>query len=539
MNKRGMGGESRWTGGSSKVGYEVVVRGLADAVMLNVAMVVGIATSVLFASARSEASATDAFLSALAAYGRWGWLGTAIALGVFYASGFYTRGRGYSSRYKALIVLQAIAVTFLIFGSLSFLLPEFVILPRAALISGALTAGALIGGSRIWSAIWRRVSVSETTKAVSNAPKDRAESVLVIGGAGYVGSALLRKLLDRGYRVRLLDMFMYGNEPIQDMVGHRNLEIVQADFRQVDKIVEAVQGMDAVIHIGAIVGDPACALDEDFTIEVNLTATRMIADVAKAHGIGRFIFASTCSVYGASDEYLDERSSLNPVSLYARSKIASERVLLRMANDQFQPTILRFGTVYGLSGRTRFDLVVNLLTAKAVVDSKITVFGADQWRPFVHVEDTALAVVRVLEAPLAAVGSEIFNVGSDSQNKTLGQIGEMIRAQVPTAELIASGTDGDRRNYRVDFSKIKNRVGFTPEWTLEKGVAQVVEAFRTGKVTDYHEARYSNVKFLTEEAGQKLVRTQTEWLRALIEDATPTDAVRDDKSSSNGHAILK
>jgi nucleoside-diphosphate-sugar epimerase len=534
-----MRSESRWTGDSSKLGYEVFVRAIADAVMLNGAMVVGIAASVLFAAGRTEETATGAFTNALAAYGRWGWLGTILALGVFYASGFYTRGRGYSSRYKALIVLQAVAVTFLIFGSLSFLLPEFVVLPRAALITGALTAAALIGGSRIWSAIWRRVSYTENTTVVANTPKDRAESVLVIGGAGYVGSALLRKLLDRGYRVRLLDMFMYGNEPIQDMVGHRNLEIVQADFRQVDKIVEAVQGMDAVIHIGAIVGDPACALDEDFTIEVNLTATRMIADVAKAHGINRFIFASTCSVYGASDEYLDERSSLNPVSLYARSKIASERVLLRMANEHFQPTILRFGTVYGLSGRTRFDLVVNLLTAKAVVDSKITVFGADQWRPFVHVEDTALAVVRVLEAPLAAVGSEIFNVGSDAQNKTLGQIGEMIRAQVPTAELIASGTDGDRRNYRVDFSKLKNRVGFAPEWTLEKGVAQVVEAFRSGKVTDYHEARYSNVKFLTEEAGQKLVRTQTEWLRALIEDATPTDVVRDDKPSSNGHVILK
>lgn len=539
MNKRGMRGESRWTGDSSKLGYEVVVRALADALMLNTAMIVGIATSILFASARTEADATGAFLGALGAYGRWGWLGTIVALGVFYASGFYTRGRGYSSRYKALIVLQAIAITFLIFGSLSFLLPEFVVLPRAALVAGALTAAGLIGGSRIWSAIWRRISYSENGNSAPSAPKDRAESVLVIGGAGYVGSALLRKLLDRGYRVRLLDMFMYGNEPIADMVGHRNLEIVQADFRQVDKIVEAVQGMDAVIHIGAIVGDPACALDEDFTIEVNLTATRMIADVAKAHGIGRFIFASTCSVYGASDEVLDERSSLNPVSLYARSKIASERVLLRMANDQFQPTILRFGTVYGLSGRTRFDLVVNLLTAKAVVDSKITVFGADQWRPFVHVEDTALAVVRVLEAPLAAVGSEIFNVGSDSQNKTLGQIGEMIRAQVPTAELIASGTDGDRRNYRVDFSKLKNRVGFAPEWTLEKGVTQVVEAFRSGKVTDYHEARYSNVKFLTEEAGQKLVRTQNEWLRALIEDSTPTNSFNDDKPSSNGHAILK
>jgi len=522
LEKSGSKSNGQRSGRSLAPGYEVVVRAVADALMLNIAMVSAIAFSVLFAAnaQSSRVDASGAFGNAVAAYTKWGWLGTAIAFGVFYASGFYTRGRGYRGRYKALIVLQAVAVTFLIFGSLSFLLPNFVVVPRSALLIGALVAATLMCGSRIWSALWKRIAFTESTQLAASTG-DKPKNVLVVGGAGYVGSALLRKLLDRGYQVRLLDMFMYGKEPIEDMIGHRNLEIVQADFRQVDKVVEAMQGIDSVIHIGAIVGDPACALDEEFTIEVNLTATRMIAEVAKAQGIRRFIFASTCSVYGASDECLDERSALNPVSLYARSKIASERVLQKITSDEFRPTILRFGTVYGLSGRTRFDLVVNLLTAKAVVDSKITVFGADQWRPFVHVEDTALAVVKVLEAPLAAVGGEIFNVGSDAQNKTLGQIGEMIRAQVPTAELIASGTDGDRRNYRVDFSKIRNRVGFAPEWTLEKGVSQVIDAFRTGKVTNYQEARYSNVKFLTEEAGQKLVRTTNDWLRALIEEPAP------------------
>src|SRR4029079_6285270 len=227
-----------------------------------------------------------------------------------------------------------------------------------------------------------------------------------------------------------LDLLIYGTEPIEDSVAHPNLEIMKADFRQVDKVVQAMRNIDAVIHLGAIVGDPACALDEELTIEVNLMATRMIAEVAKGDGVSRVICASTCSVYGANDAMLDERSALNPVSIYARSKIASERVLMSMASCVFAPTLLRFGTIYGLSGRTRFDLVINLLTAKAMVEGKITVFGGDQWRPFVHVDDAALAVLMALEAPLSLVGNEVFNVGCDEQNYTIQQVGEMIKQLV-------------------------------------------------------------------------------------------------------------
>jgi nucleoside-diphosphate-sugar epimerase len=147
--------------------------------------------------------------------------------------------------------------------------------------------------------------------------KPTPRMVLVIGGAGYIGSALVPKLLARGHRVRVLDRLFYGLEPIREVINHPNLEIIKADFRQVDKLVECMQGVDAVIHLGAIVGDPACALDRNLTIEVNLMATRTIAEVAKGYGIGRFIFASTCSVYGAStdDQLLTEESALNPLSL--------------------------------------------------------------------------------------------------------------------------------------------------------------------------------------------------------------------------------
>jgi nucleoside-diphosphate-sugar epimerase len=162
---------------------------------------------------------------------------------------------------------------------------------------------------------------------------------------------------------------------------------------------------------------------------------------------------------------------------------------------------------------------VNLLTAKAIVDGKITVFGEDQWRPFVHVDDASLAVATALEAPLEVIGGQTFNVGADEGNYTLGQVGRLIQKFVPTAELIASGSDGDRRNYRVDFSKIRNLIGFKTQWTLEMGVKQVIEAFEAGKVTDYNAPQYSNVKLLSEEASSKGLQTEAQRLRNMVEEA--------------------
>jgi nucleoside-diphosphate-sugar epimerase len=441
-----------------------------------------------------------------------------ISLVVFATSGFYTHGRAYQGRYKALVIAQAVSLTYLIFGFLVFLLPGAITQARLAVFMAWGLSLFVLVGSRMWAFLFKRSVNIEATSRHSD--PDKIKNVLVIGGAGYIGSALMPKLLEKGYSVRLLDLLMYGTEPIKDVLSNPRLEVVQADFRQVDQIVEAMRGMDAVIHLGGLVGDPACAFDENLTIEVNLMATKMIAEVAKGSGISRFIFASTCSVYGASDEMLNERSKLNPVSLYARSKIAGERVLFDMIDRHFSVTVLRFGTIFGFSGRTRFDLVVNLLTAKAHIDQKITVFGGDQWRPFVHVDDAALAVLKSLEAPSNLVRNEIFNVGSSTQNFTLGQVGEIIKRFVPNAELIDSGQDGDRRNYRVDFSKIRDTLGFRTKWTLEAGVKQMLDAFAAGKIENYQSAKYSNVKFLNETTDSSTIKQYySGWEREYIDDA--------------------
>lgn len=446
-------------------------------------------------------------------------LTTIACIGVFAAGGFYTRGRTYSSRYKAGMVTVFTLSVFALFAVGAELLKAHDVFRWPIILVSASFAVLFLVSARVWSSVWRQV-VNAETRFINKPTSAPIETVLVIGGGGYVGSGLLEKLLRSGYKVRLLDLFMFGKEPISTVLHHKNLEVIEGDFRHVDKVVRAMHGVDAVVHLGGIVGDPACALDEELTLEMNLYATRLIAECAKGNGISRFIFASSCSVYGASDDVLDEQSSLNPVSLYARSKIGSERVLQHLQDEYFRPTILRFGTIYGLSGRTRFDLVVNLLSAKAVKDGKITVFGPDQWRPFVHVDDVAEAVYLMLKSPGDIVCGQVFNVGSDSQNCTLGDVGRMVKKVVPSAELIESGSDGDRRNYRVNFSKINLAVGFKPQWTLEEGIKQVVGRMESGAVADYMDSRYSNVKTLKENAGQTGFRAENEWLRSLAEDAT-------------------
>jgi len=500
-------------------------------VMMGAALLLGIsARYVWYVGVEGYGSHTRTTLfSYIHSYALSSWILVLISTGVFSFSGLYTRRRTYRRLTKILIVLRAVTLSYLIFGFISLLLEGKLGVPRVAIFVAWAISCLALGMGRVWSGVWNNMLQSDPGfEAVKRS--DQRGRVLVIGGAGYIGSALVIELLAKGVKVRVLDLLMYGTEPLKTVLDHPNLELIRADFRQIDKVVAAVRDMDAVIHLGGIVGDPACALDEDLTIDVNVTATRMIAEVAKGHGVARFIFASTCSVYGASDEMLDEQSRLNPVSLYAQSKIACERIVQKMGDDSFATVILRFATIYGLSGRIRFDLVVNLLTAKAVVDGVITVRGGDQWRPFLHVQDAAHAVSMALEAPLDVVRNRIFNVGSEGQNYTISQVGEMIHRLVPEARLWDEGFDQDRRNYRVSFDRIRTQLGFAPRWNVERGIHQVIDAIRSGDVGNYKDARYSNFEFMSTEAVPSLSKSNNDLVYELLQTGEPVSVGRSDNA---------
>ncbi len=504
---------------------EMLERIIADALLVNMALVVALLLRFLslfvVAGGNPEPSADvyeAALRSSIDSYRTLAPLLTAICLVSFLTNGFYTYGRAYRKRYKMVVVLQAVASAYLVFAAIAYaFLPGSIHLPRSVWIVAWLLTLVLVGGLRLCADLWRSTVWAEAR--IWGRPKPRTlRTILVIGGAGYIGSVLVRKLLDRGYYVTVLDALVYGDRAIRDLYEHERFEFIYGDLRDIEAVTRALQYADAVVHLGALVGDPACALDEKLTVEINLAATRMIAEAARGAGIQRYIFASTCSVYGASDETLDERSALNPVSLYARSKIASERTVLALNSDRFATTVLRFATVYGLSPRPRFDLVVNTLAAQAVCERSISIFGGSQWRPFVHVDDVAEAIVHCLQAPRAVVQGEVFNVGSDEQNYQILQLGDLMQQLIPGVRVVRNGDDQDRRNYRVSFGKIRSRLGFVPRRTVADGILEVKSAIESGAVADFRAACYSNYKTLCDTTDHLIRRTRMTSLYGGVEE---------------------
>ena len=362
-------------------------------------------------------------------------------------------------------------------------------------------------------------------RLVKRGDRRQPRVVAVTGAAGYIGSLLVRRLLDRGYRVRVVERFLYGDSALRDLWAHPNLSLIVADFRQPQGLERVFEGADAVVHLGAIVGDPACALDEAFTLSTNLDATDLIASLCRAVGVPRLVFASTCSVYGASDEVLDEGSDLNPVSLYARSKIAAERLLLENPDDRTAPVVLRFATAYGASYRPRFDLAVNVLTAKAITDGQATIFGGDQWRPFVHVDDIARALLAAVEAPLGRVAYQVFNVGTDEQNHQLYELGTMIKDLLPRAVVQTDDRVVDCRNYHVRFTKIARGLRFQATHSLRSGIAELALAVG-GPLRHWQDPYHNNHAYLQQLiASQPTIIGPVEGSRLLRAVRTPREAL--------------
>jgi len=317
--------------------------------------------------------------------------------------------------------------------------------------------------------------------------------VLVTGGAGYIGSILVRRLLEARHDVVVIDRLSFGGEPLGDLEGRPGYRLVTGDIRDRDLLDRLVRDTEAVVHLAAIVGEAACGADPRLAIETNLDATRHLAESSAAAGIARFVFASTCSVYGTGlAGRLSEESALAPTELYAESRVNAEHALARVAGARFRPTVLRFGTVYGYSPRTRFDLVVNLLTARALRDRAVSIFGGEQWRPFVHVGDVARALQASLEADLDRVGGQTLNVGDNRENYQMKDLGPVLSREIPGTEVRVVPEVVDQRSYHVVFDKIERLLGFHAAHGVADGIREVRDAIRSGRIPDPSDRRLVN-----------------------------------------------
>jgi len=315
--------------------------------------------------------------------------------------------------------------------------------------------------------------------------------VLVVGGAGYIGSVLCRSLLTAGHSVVSYDKLLYGGASIAGIDSSRFVRI-NADTRNISMLRAAIHDCDAVVYLAELVGDPICAAFPEEAHDINELAPICAIKIAKQCGVKRFIYMSSCSVYGSSedpDTILTETSELAPLSSYAKHKIEVEKVLF--ADGGFPGfCAFRLGTVFGYSHRPRFDLVVNIMTAKAFTDKRIEVFGGKQWRPHAHVRDVADAIMLTLGADEVAVSGQVFNVITD--NARISEIADDVKVVMPDIEVTTKGADVDLRNYRVSGEKARNSLGYVPRFTVEAGIRELLVAFGDGRLEDYPAPHYSN-----------------------------------------------
>ena len=321
--------------------------------------------------------------------------------------------------------------------------------------------------------------------------------VLVTGGAGYIGSVLVRQLLSKGYQVRAYDSLKFGGDALYDVMLNPNFEFMMGDIRDEQKVNEALQGIDAIAHLAAIVGDPACKKYSDEAKETNWLGSVALFEAAEKAGVKRFVFASTCSNYGKMpdpDSFVTETSELRPVSLYAELKVQFEKYLLKERKDSnICSTALRFSTVYGFSPRIRFDLTVNEFTRNATIHGEQEIWGAQFWRPYCHVDDLARSVVLVLESPEDKVRANVFNVGTTEENYNKGMIIEEVCKVVPNVQVNYVEMNEDPRDYRVNFDKIKNELGYTITKRVPDGVKEIYTLLKTGIVTDSFAQKFRNI----------------------------------------------
>ncbi len=473
---------------------EAVPRIAADFAIVHLSMIAALTVSVVYQAGIGNGAAAQALLSGFSRYyTAFFWLLSPIFPLVYFLNGFYTGAAGYTGRNRTGVILRGVTLAAGIYFGANYLLVGSEMVGRSVAVAFAVFAAAGAASTRL---LKHFIEDRYLVKPRENSSAERVRNrILVVGGAGYIGSLLVERLLEKGYRVRVLDSLLYGDEPLRPVKGHPDFELMVGDCRNIQDVVKAVSGVESVIHLAAIVGDPACNQERASALETNYAATRMLIEIAKGHGVSRFVFASSCSVYGAADKEMDEHSPTHPISLYGQTKVDSEQALLDAKSDTFHPIILRFATVFGLGHRPRFDLVVNLLTAKARQEGIITIFNGQQWRPFIHVRDLVEATIRVMEAPVRLTSGEIFNIGDKRLNYTLSGVAEIIKEVFPKVR-VEHVDNTDRRDYRVSFAKLSKRIGFSARYGLRDGVIEIRKAFDDGVLTDYKDLRYHNQQYL-------------------------------------------
>ncbi|MCY7569481.1 MULTISPECIES: NAD-dependent epimerase/dehydratase family protein [Bacillus] len=321
--------------------------------------------------------------------------------------------------------------------------------------------------------------------------------ILVTGGAGYIGSKLVPKLLEKGFHVRVLDWFLFDDNIFKKLKTDK-LELIKGDLRNSSIIKKCMQGIDIVIHLGCLSNDPSCDLDEKLTRSINLDAGINIIKEAKKNRVARFINASSASVYGIKDEKnVTESSKLEPITLYAKYKADLEEFLHKQTSEDFSPVSLRPATVCGYAPRLRLDLTVNILTHHAIANNKIVVYGGEQKRPNIHIDDLVNIYLLLTDAPKEKIHNQVFNAGF--QNYKVIEIANLIKSVLgPDKIKIEITENNDHRSYHISSEKIKNTFNFSPQYDIKDAVLDLVKAFENGLVKNPNDLKYRNVKHILE-----------------------------------------
>jgi len=322
------------------------------------------------------------------------------------------------------------------------------------------------------------------------------KTVIITGGAGYIGSVLAQKLLTENYRVKVIDSLLFGGHSLLPIFEHPNFEFIKKDIRNVNKFQSFFDDATYVVHLAAIVGEHLCKKIPKEASEINYNSTKKIIKICKSKQI-RLVFASTCSNYGAigGNVYATENSPLDPLSLYSSTKIKSEKLILNENKNGLNGTVLRFATVYGLSPRMRFDLLAHELFLDAFTHKKITLYGPRHWRPFIHVRDATNAISILLKSSKSK-SKGVFNVGNTKENYMKLDITNIIKKFLPSTKVIIEKDVIDSRNYKVNFDKFSKKFNFKTEKDLEKGIKEIFHVIHDN-VIDYKNPQYSNAMLST------------------------------------------